>query len=125
MINYISKIKIDLRGNFERNKAGLHKGGLEMGKPYRNMQEKLKKLTYDYITTESEVFTGVGYVAKNGEMAILAGPNGSLALSMKNIPEFCKELMDFYEVYADNNRIVRNQLENVGGKYRKRRKVKQ
>lgn len=96
-----------------------------MGKAYKSMQRELSKLTYDYITTESEIFAGVGYVAKDGEMAILAGENGSLALSMKNIPEFCKELMDFYEVYADNNRIVRNQLEFMQGSKERRKEGEQ
>lgn len=81
-----------------------------MGKQYKNLQDQLKKLTFDYITTESEIFSGVGYVAKQGEMAILAGNNGSLALSMKNIPELCDELMGLYEVYGDNDRIMKNQL---------------
>lgn len=75
-----------------------------------NIQDVLKKYTYDHITTESEVFTGVGYIAKKGEMAILTSKNGGLALSMKSIPDLCKELMEFYETYGDNRRVMKNQL---------------
>lgn len=74
------------------------------------MQDKLKKITYDYIVIDSEYFYGLGYAVLKGEMSILAGKNGRMDLSLESVPELCKELMDIYEVYSDNTNNMANPL---------------
>ena len=95
----------------------------QQDKPSFKIQRKLYRMTYDHITTESEILVNVGYVIDGDNMAILTAENGCLALSLDSIPEFCNELMGLYEVYKDNKRIVKNQLEFLrwSGERRKRR----
>lgn len=77
----------------------------------RPWDDKLKKITYDYITIESEEFYGVAYAVLQGEMSIVTQRNGRLDLSIDSIPALCQELMDIYETYKDNNNIMVNQLQ--------------
>ncbi|ANW97706.1 hypothetical protein CSTERTH_00995 [Thermoclostridium stercorarium subsp. thermolacticum DSM 2910] len=72
----------------------------------RSWDDKLKKITYDYITIESEEFYGVAYAVLQGEMSIVTQRNGRLDLSVDSIPALCQELMDIYETYKDNNNIM-------------------
>ena len=50
---------------------------------------------------ESEEFTGVNYLIKNNHIAILAGRNGELAVSMDSLPDLIKELSEIHSLWSD------------------------
>lgn len=76
-----------------------------------NMQNKLTKISYDYIVIDSEEFVGVAYAILKGEMTMITRNNGRLDLSLINVPILCEELMEIYETYKDNDNIMVNQLQ--------------
>jgi hypothetical protein len=80
-----------------------------------NLQDVLKRLTYDCITTESEKFEGVGFILKDGQFAILTASNGCFTASAKVAKELFLEAIEIIDMYGDNRNIMVNQLQKDQG----------
>lgn len=50
---------------------------------------------------ESEYFANTNYLVKSDNIVVLTGNCGNLAVKMKNIPDFCDELYEIFEMWHD------------------------
>lgn len=55
------------------------------------------------IVIESEKFKGVNYLVKKRHIAILAGKDGELAVSMDSMPDLISELSEIHSLYSEMN----------------------
>lgn len=55
------------------------------------------------VVIESEEFTGVNYLIKNNHIAVIAGINGELSISMDSVPTLIEELKEIHSVWKDIN----------------------
>ena len=55
------------------------------------------------VVIESEEFTGVNYLIKNNHIAVIAGINGELSISMDSVPALIEELKEIHSMWKDIN----------------------